>query len=45
MWQMVFAYVSVEEWIIDPYVQCFFHCSVEVLVFSPDYGKLPMVIL
>ena len=40
MWQMVFAYVSIKGWIIDPYVQCFFYCSVEVLVFPPHYAKI-----
>ena len=33
---MVFAYVSIEGWIIDPYVQCFFDCSTEVLVLPPN---------
>ena len=26
---MVFAYVFVKGWIIDPYIQCFFYCSTE----------------
>ena len=34
---MVFAYVLLKGWIIDPYVQCFFDCSTEVLVFPPNY--------
>ena len=29
---MVFAYIPIEGWIIDPYVQCFVDCSTEVLV-------------
>ena len=37
---MEFAYVSVQGWIIDPYEQCFFYCSVEVLVFPPHYTKV-----
>ena len=37
---MVFAYVSIEGWIIDPYVQCFVYCSVEVLFFPPHYAKI-----
>ena len=40
MWQMVLANVSIEEWIIDPSVQCFFYCSVEVLVLPPHYAKI-----
>ena len=37
---MVFAYVFVKGWIIDPYVQCFFDCSTEVLVFPPNYIEI-----
>ena len=37
---MVFAYFSIKGWIIDPYVQCFFYCSVEVLVFPPHCAKI-----
>ena len=33
---MEFAYISVEGWIIDPYVQNFFDCSTEVLVLPPN---------
>ena len=44
VWQMVFAYVSIEGWIIDPYVSCFFQCSAEVLVL-PHMLKLSMVTL
>ena len=33
---MVFAYISIKGWIIDPYIQCFFYCSTEVLVFPPS---------
>ena len=40
MWQMVLAYVSIEGWIIAHYVQCFFYCSVEVLVLLPHYTKI-----
>ena len=29
---MELAYISVKGWIIDPYVQCFFYSSAEVLV-------------
>ena len=32
VWQMEFAYISVKGWIIDPYIQCFFYGSAEVLV-------------
>ena len=32
VWQMELAYISVKGWIIDPYVQCFFYSSAEVLV-------------
>ena len=35
MWQMVFANISVEGWIIDPYVQSLFNCSHKVLVLPP----------
>ena len=40
MWQMQFAYVSVNGWIVDPYKQCFFYCSIEVLVLPPYYTKI-----
>ena len=40
MWQMVFANVSVKGWIIGPYVQGFFYGPQEVLVLSPQYGKI-----
>ena len=36
MRQMEFAFISIEGWIIDPYVQCFFDCSTEVLVLPPN---------
>ena len=39
MWQMVFACVPVEGWIIHPYVNCFFNCFSEVLVLSPFYTE------
>ena len=32
---MEFAYIFIEGWIIDPYVQCFFDSSAEVLVLPP----------
>ena len=32
---MVFAYVSIKGWIIDPYIQGLFDGSHEVLVLSP----------
>ena len=37
---MVFAYVSVKGWIIDPYVQSFFDSSHEVLVLSPHNTEI-----
>ena len=37
---MEFAYISIEGWIIDPYVQCFFDCSTEVLVLPPNNAKI-----
>ena len=37
---MVFAYVSVKGWIIDPYVQSFFDSSHEVLVLFPHNTKI-----
>ena len=27
-------------WIIDPYIQCFFYCSTEVLVLPPNYIEI-----
>ena len=36
MWQMVFAHISVEGWIIDPYVQSLFYCSYLVQVLPPN---------
>ena len=32
---MEFAYVFIEGWIVDPYVQCFLDSSIEVLVLPP----------
>ena len=40
MWQMVFAYVFVWGWIIPFYVESFFNCSFQVLIFSPYYAKI-----
>ena len=37
---MEFAYVSIQGWIVDPYTQCFFYCSFEVLVFPPHYTEI-----
>ena len=37
---MVFAYVSVEGWIIDPYVKSFFDSSHEDLLLSPHNTKI-----
>ena len=37
---MEFAYVSIQGWSIDPYKQCFFYCSTEVLVLPPHYTKI-----
>ena len=36
MWQMVFAHISVEGWIIDPYVQSLFYCPNLVQVLPPN---------
>ena len=36
MWQMVFANISIEGWIIDPYVQTLFYCSHLVQVLPPN---------
>ena len=36
MWQMVFANISVEGWIIDPYIQSLFYCSYLVQVLPPN---------
>ena len=40
MWQMVLVYIFVKGWIIQPYVQGLFYESREVLVLSPQYGKI-----
>ena len=37
---MVFAYISVKGWIVDPYVQSFFDSSHEVLVLSPHNTEI-----
>ena len=37
---MVFAYVSVKGWIVDPYVQSFFDSSHEVLVLPPQNAEI-----
>ena len=36
MWQMVFTHISVEGWIIDPYVQSLFYCPNLVQVLPPN---------
>ena len=36
---MEFACVSVNGWIVDPYKQCFFYYSIEVLVLPPYYTE------
>ena len=40
MWQMVFAYVFVEGWIIDPNKHWFFNQSGEVLLLPSHYAKI-----
>ena len=40
MWQMVFTHISIEEWIIDPYVQSLFYCSHLVQVLPPNNVKV-----
>ena len=40
MWQMVFAHISVQGWIIDPYVYCLFNCSHLVQVLPPNNFKI-----
>ena len=37
---MEFDYVSIQGWIVDPYKQCFFYCSFEVLVLPPHYTEI-----
>ena len=36
MWQVVFANISIEGWINDPYVQSLFYCSHLVQVLPPN---------
>ena len=36
MWQMVFTHISIERWIIDPYVQSLFYFSHLVQVLPPN---------
>ena len=36
MWQMVLAHISIEEWVINPYVQSLFYCSHLVQVLPPN---------
>ena len=40
MWQMVFTHISIEGWIIDPYVQSLFYCSHLVQVLPPNNGEV-----
>ena len=40
MWQMVFTNISIEGWIIDPYVQSLFYCSHMVQVLPPNNVKV-----
>ena len=40
MWQMVFAHISVEAWIICSYVHGFFYCSLKVVALFPHYGEI-----
>ena len=40
MWQMVFTYISIEGWIIDPYVQSLFYCSHLVQVLPSNNVKV-----
>ena len=40
MRHMVLAYIPVQGWIIDPYVESFFNCSNEVLVFPPHCAEI-----
>ena len=37
---MVLAYISIEGWIIQPYVNCFFYGSDEILVLSPYNAEI-----
>ena len=37
---MVFANVSVEGWVIDPYKQSLFDCSGKVLVLPSNYAEV-----
>ena len=40
MCQMEFANVSIQGWIIDPYVKCFLDCSDKVLVLPLHYAEI-----
>ena len=40
VWQMVFANVLIQGWIVDSYVQSLFYCSQEVLILSSQYTKV-----
>ena len=40
MWQLVLAYISVQGWVIDPYVNGVFDGSCNVLVLSAHNAKI-----
>ena len=40
MRQMVFAYISVHGWIVDPYVYGFFYQPHEVMILPPHYTEI-----
>ena len=40
MWQMVFANVLIEGWIVYPYVYSFFDQPDVVVLLSPHYGEI-----
>ena len=40
MRQMVFAYISIQGWIVHPYINCFFYSSDEVLILPPHNTEI-----
>ena len=44
MWQLVLAYISVQGWVIDPYVNGFFDGSFHVLFFSSHNAKIVVLV-
>ena len=40
MWQMVFANISIQGWIVDPDVKSFFYCPLEVLFLPSHNGEI-----